>query len=242
MIWGMLRVKNEARWIERVIRSLTICDQILVFDDHSTDKTSYLCERMGCKVYGSPFKDLNEGRDKDYLLQRLWDAGAQVGDWVVMIDGDEILVQQDIPILQVYINAGVHLAAAFKILYLWNSEDQVRVDKGYGNFNRPSAFKLFARDLSFMKTSHGGGFHCSNVPHQIIGASSLLPVRLLHLGYLHKEDRLKKYQWYNSIDNVNPFEDGYRHMVVGDIFPPDSEFRHGGPLLLTPLRDLGVEI
>ncbi len=47
MILGMLRIKDEARWIERVLRSmLPVCERIFVFDDHSTDDTVAICESI----------------------------------------------------------------------------------------------------------------------------------------------------------------------------------------------------
>jgi hypothetical protein len=49
---------------------------------------------------------------------------------------------------------------------------------------------------------------------------------------------VRKYEWYRNIDGENPVEDGYRHMVVGDIFPAESRFRYGGPLQLEALCEV----
>jgi hypothetical protein len=52
MIIGLLRIKNEARWIARVVRSIQpVCGRILIFDDHSTDGTPEICESLGCRVF-----------------------------------------------------------------------------------------------------------------------------------------------------------------------------------------------
>ena len=112
----------------------------------------------------------------------------------------------------------------------------MRTDKIYSEFRRPSLFRLTSRDLSFKRAGTGGNFHCSSSPVQLL--SNIVPIdaRLLHYGYLHREDRVRKYHWYNSKDPNNAFEDGYRHMVIGDIFPPESAFRWGGPLKLEALR------
>jgi glycosyltransferase involved in cell wall biosynthesis len=41
---GMLRVKNEQRWIARVIESiLPLCEYVYILDDHSTDGTPEIC-------------------------------------------------------------------------------------------------------------------------------------------------------------------------------------------------------
>lgn len=236
MIFGLLRVKNEGRWIGRVINSIqAVCDHILVFDDHSTDDTAMICERMGCGVILSPFNGINEARDKDCLLEAVWTcAGASIGDSCLMIDGDEALHQDDIPALRDAVRDGV-VCGSMHIVYLWDREDQMRVDRAYREFRRPSLFRLTSRDLCFSTTPYGGNLHCSSAPAQLLGNQRALPVRLLHYGYLHREDRVRKYHWYNKIDPLNPLEDSYRHMVIGDLFPAESAFHWAGPLELAPV-------
>lgn len=232
---GMLRVKDEARWIERVIRSIQpVCDHILVLDDHSTDGTPDLCETLGCQVIRSTFDGINETRDKDFLLAKVWESGAQVGDYCLMIDGDEVLHPDDVPALRDAI-ARCFPCCSMHIVYLWDREDQVRIDRWYREFRRPSLFRLTSRALRFRRTEYGGNFHCSSAPAQLLGMICAIPVRLLHYGYLHREDRIRKFHFYNSVDPNNPIEDGYRHMVVGDLFPANAAFRWAGPLELKPL-------
>lgn len=265
MTFGLLRVKNESRWISLAIKSIQpLCEKIIILDDGSTDTTADICFSAGAMVYQK--SGMDEPTGKDWLLARLWENGARIGDTVIMIDGDESLCPEDIPNLQAAIDHGLE-AAAFRIVYLWDTPEQVRVDGIYSGFTRPSMFRLTDRTLSFMQTG-GAGFHCSNVPQQLIAKAGPLPVRLLHYGYMHREDRVRKYCWYNAKEwypNGDPhvmemamqcepnswergltmkdcpvslrLEDGYRHMVVGDIFPADSRFCHAGPLRLTPLEE-----
>ena len=235
MIFGMLRVKNEARWIERVVRSIQpVCKQILVLDDHSTDATPELCEQLGCLVFRSEFDGIHEARDKDFLLGQVWKAGAQIGDYCLMVDGDEALHQADIPAVEEAAKSAA-VCCSFHIVYLWDREDQIRVDRWYKEFRRPSLFRLTSRDLTFKRTLYGGNFHCSSAPAQLLSQIVKIPVRLLHYGYLHREDRVRKWHWYNSIDPNNALEDQYRHMVIGDLFPANSVFKWAGPLELRPL-------
>lgn len=233
--WGLLRVKNEARWIARVVRSiLPICREVLVLDDHSTDGTPEICEAQGCRVYRSEFDSIHEARDKDVLLAHTWELGAQLGDYCLMIDGDEMLVEDDTPALLNAMERGFP-CCSLHIVYLWDRENQVRVDRWYREFRRPSLFQLTARDLTFQRTKFGGNFHCSSAPAQLLNLIVNIRVRLLHFGYLHREDRVRKYHWYNQVDPNNKIEDGYRHMVIGDLFPASSRFYHAGPLELQPL-------
>ncbi len=73
MIWGLLRIKNEARWIEKVICSIQpVCGKILILDDHSHDDTPEICEALGCVVFRSKFSGIHEARE-DWLLNRRGD-------------------------------------------------------------------------------------------------------------------------------------------------------------------------
>jgi glycosyltransferase involved in cell wall biosynthesis len=237
---ALLRVKNEARWIEQALYSaLQVCARALVLDDHSQDRTVECCAAFpDVTVIASPFNDLNEVRDKNYLLE-LVERSAELtalADWVLMIDGDEVLSPRSAPALWKAMVGDVQ-SLSLRIVYLWDREDQVRVDGGYGRFWRPSAFR-FRPGLRFVPLgAAAGGFHCSNAPAATWpGIRRPDGVELLHYGYLHQEDRLRKYEWYNRVDPGNRAEDGYRHMVIGDVFPADSKFLHGGPLELRPLE------
>jgi glycosyltransferase involved in cell wall biosynthesis len=226
---GLLRVRNEARWIERSISSiLPVCDRVLVMDDHSDDGTPDLCRAIErVTVLASPFGGLDETRDKNWLLDK-----ARGAEWVMMIDGDEVLAA-GAPISELLATSAVCLSP--RILYLWDREDQVRVDGVYGRFRRPSIFRPGAS--RFASTSAGGNFHCGNVPLALQSLALPIDVSLLHFGYLHREDRLRKYRWYNQVDPGNANEDGYQHMVQGDIpeVPAGARLRHAGPLELVTL-------
>jgi len=232
LIVGALRVKNEARWIRRSVESIRpICQRVHIFDDSSEDDTVAICESIpGVVVYRSPFNTTDEARDKNLMLDQVDKGGG--ADWLIMIDGDEVL--RGLPDFIRYEMENTSKAClSFPVLYLWDREDQIRVDGVYGDFMRESAFRY--RGERFQRTSAGSNFHCGNVPAKLRQNRGYVNAPLLHFGYVHKEDRIRKFNWYNQKDPLNSAEDGYRHMVVGDIFPADSKFRYGGPLQLKPL-------
>lgn len=232
----MLRVRNEARWIARVIESLLpICERVYVMDDHSTDGTPYICKAYAAvKLCLSPFEGLNESRDKDYLLNQIRQDGADI---VVAIDGDEVLESSGPAKIRRAVSHGN--AWSMKIEYLWDSDNQVRVDGVYSRMYRPSMFRLSACSRGFLTTPFGNGanLHCSSVPQDLLHGAIRTDIRLLHLGYRDREDRLRKFAWYNSIDPTNRGEDGYRHIVQGDIpeVPATAKLMHAGPLTLQHL-------
>lgn len=214
---GMLRIKNEARWIREVLDSmLPLCARIFVLDDHSTDGTVEICEDLApaVVVFRSEFEGVDEARDKNWLLARVMEAQP---DWVLAIDGDEVLERGGQDALAVeMVKRPDASALTMRVMYLWNSADQVRVDGLYGRFTRGSAFRLAGQDLArvrFRSTGFGGNFHCGNVPIGLRGPEVKTDIRLKHYGYIDLDMRQRKYDWYNLIDPGNKSEDCYRHMI-----------------------------
>jgi glycosyltransferase involved in cell wall biosynthesis len=232
----MLRVKNEARWIRTVISSIRpLCDPIVVFDDHSDDATPDLCRSFGSgvTVLTSPFQGIDESRDKNFLLGEVMKSDPQ---WCLCTDGDELLESSGPGIIRGELAAARQSCFALRVAFLWNAPDTVRVDGVYGRFFRPSLFRALP-GAAFSATLYGGHFHCGNVPADLLRDTGRMNVRLYHLGYMCPEDRLRKYQWYNTIDPENESEDRYRHMVQGDIpeVPAHLKLKHAGPLRLVRL-------
>ena len=237
MLTGLLRVRNDERYVGRAIDSfLPVCDQIVVLNDRSTDSTPEICaSKERTIVLDSSFQDLNESRDKALLLEAALKMFPKTTH-CVLFDSDELLIQQDVPLLCELI-ATPGAAFSFHILYAWDREDQIRVDGVYSRFLRGSLFRPQAGDR-FNATQHGGNFHCGSVPERLIQHTISSEVRILHLGYLLAEDRIRKWKWYQSIDPNNAVEDTYRHMVIGDEalggLPATAVTRWAGPLKLQP--------
>jgi glycosyltransferase involved in cell wall biosynthesis len=233
---GLLRVKNEERWIARAVGSLAkCCDEIVILDDHSSDGTPEIARQCGAVVIHSPFEGIDEARDKTWLVAECYRRGIlAAGAIALMIDGDEALVAHH----DLYIKQTLEIgdAASLRVLYLWDDEQHVRLDGIYGRFYRPSAWRCAGPDRDVFVTigSAKCGLHCSNVPYDRAHKAVRCSAVLLHYGYMLRDDRIRKYRAYNSIDPGNEYEDCYRHIVIGDLFPADSRFRHAGPLEVAP--------
>jgi glycosyltransferase involved in cell wall biosynthesis len=242
MILGLLRVKNESRWIERSITSiLPVCDHVMVMDDHSEDSTVEICRTLPkTEIYCSPFSGLDETRDKRWLLEKAMTLGPK---WIVFIDGDEALAPGHAERLLKEMN-GMASCLSLRVLYLWNDEQHIRVDGVYGDFHRESVFR--PNGSTFESTRHGGNFHCGNVPLGCRAIRKVTDIPLLHFGYMLREDRLRKWEFYNSNDSQNrtegydpryPQRRSYPHVIQGDIpeVPASARLMHAGPLQLKAL-------
>lgn len=77
----MLIVNNEEASIEVCLAALKWCDEIVVVDSGSTDRTGELVEANGAKLIRQAW--LGYGRQKDFAVRQA------AHDWVLCVDADE---------------------------------------------------------------------------------------------------------------------------------------------------------
>lgn len=76
--------KNEEKNITRCLESLAWCNEILVIDDYSLDKTVVSVKTLNAKVYQ---RELGN----DFSSQRNYGLNIAKHDWVLFVDADEII-------------------------------------------------------------------------------------------------------------------------------------------------------
>ena len=74
---------NEERNVARAIESLRCCDEILILDSGSTDRTVELAANLGARVI--------EAGWRGYAGQKNWAAEQATHDWILSLDADEAL-------------------------------------------------------------------------------------------------------------------------------------------------------
>ena len=74
---------NEERNIARAIESLRCCDEVVVVDGGSTDRTVELASNLGARVIENPWTG--------YAEQKNFAARQAAHDWILSLDADEAL-------------------------------------------------------------------------------------------------------------------------------------------------------
>lgn len=82
MISAVVLTKNEEKNIVDCLETLTWCDEILVIDDNSEDRTTEIAQKMGAKVFVHALED-NFSKQRNFGLQQA------KNDWVLFVDADE---------------------------------------------------------------------------------------------------------------------------------------------------------
>lgn len=129
---AVILTKNEEKNIERCLKSLDFCDEIIIIDDYSTDNT---------KNQISKIKNLPAGRqgqndklnvkifqrelNKDFAEQRNFGLSKATNDWVLFIDADEEVSEQLKKEIVSLLHGSIVKEKAFNIKrrdYFWNQE------------------------------------------------------------------------------------------------------------------------
>ena len=82
MLSAVVLTRNEEKNLVDCIESLSFCDEVVVIDDNSEDRTLEIAKKLKAKV----FSRLLNG---DFASQRNFGLEKAKGEWVLFIDADE---------------------------------------------------------------------------------------------------------------------------------------------------------
>lgn len=87
MITAVVLTKNEEKNIVDCLEGLTFCDEILVIDDNSHDRTEEISKSLKAKV-------IKHNLNNDFSAQRNFGLNKALGEWVLFVDADERISAQ----------------------------------------------------------------------------------------------------------------------------------------------------
>lgn len=170
---------NEERWIGSCIESLSWCDEVVVVDSGSTDRTAEIVRSFSkARLVVRKFDTFKN--QKNFAVDECRN------DWILSLDADEVLPSQlraDIEDLQ-FDTAGYKIR---RINFL--ADHQIR----YGNWNPDYALRLFDRSQC-----RWGGTN----PHESIvtsGKVKKLKSPFLHYSYETREEYIERSNKYASM-------------------------------------------
>lgn len=84
---AVVLTKNEEKNIKECLRCLDFCDELIVIDDKSSDKTVELAKKYQAKIFIHPLHG-------DFSTQRNFGLKIARGEWVLFVDADERIGKQ----------------------------------------------------------------------------------------------------------------------------------------------------
>ena len=91
-------VKDEENNISHALNSIqTLVDEIIIVDTGSGDKTIQICKKYTDKIYHYKWQD-------DFAAARNESLKHAAGDWILVLDADEMIYKPDIKRIKKYLS------------------------------------------------------------------------------------------------------------------------------------------
>jgi glycosyltransferase involved in cell wall biosynthesis len=82
LISAVILTRNEEKNLERCLKTLDFCDEIIIVDDQSSDDTLEVAESFKAKIFKRELKG-------DFAAQRNFGQSKTTGKWCLFVDADE---------------------------------------------------------------------------------------------------------------------------------------------------------
>ena len=92
-ITAVVLTKNEEKNIQRCLKSIDFCDEIIIVDDYSTDNTKDQISKIKNQNDKLNIKIFEKHLNKDFASQRNFGSSKATNDWILFIDADEEISQ-----------------------------------------------------------------------------------------------------------------------------------------------------
>lgn len=201
---------NEEANIRRCLESLNFCDEIVVLDSLSTDRTVEICREYTDAIFQEPWKG--------YIAQRNRLRELATHDWVLFLDADEEVspVLRDQILYQFRVGPDKYMGFEFprQVFYLgkW-----IR----HGEWNPDIKLRLFRKDKG-----HSGG----QEPHDMVivdGPVKTMTGKLWHYTYRDLSHHIQVINHFSRISAQEMYRAGRRFRLMDLLFRPPLRFIKG---------------
>jgi len=191
---------NEEENIRRALNSVKWCDEIVVVDSGSADKTVEICEENDCRIYEKEFNGYGE--------QKRYAVSLAVNDWILSIDADEVVSDELCEeIKNIFNNDEIKINGFFLPRSLIFLGKQFK----YGRESKEYYLRLFNRVY--------GNFSADRVHEKVKleGDTQNLKSMLHHYSYTNIEQYFDKFNSYTSKAAQVLFDEGNKGRSIGAI-------------------------
>lgn len=205
MISAVVLAKNEEKNIVDCLERLSFCDEILVIDDNSHDRTVEIARKNGARVIVHSLND-------DFSKQRNYGLKMATYDWVLFIDADERVNNNLANEIRRKIAEGKYNAFFVKrIDTIWGKRLK------YGEIGSKWLLRLGRKDAG----KWAGMVHEGWIIHGRVGE---LNNELDHYPHQSIEEFLKEINYYTTIRANELFKEGEKVHWYNIIFYPKAKF------------------
>lgn len=207
MITVIILTKNEEKNIKECLRSIKWCDEIIVLDDESVDKTVLLAERMGAKVHVRPLNG-------DFSKQRNFGLEKAKGEWVLFVDADERVAEPLWFEIMQHTNSSISSANGF---YIKRRDIMWGRALNYGETGSSKFVRLGRRGLGLWK----GAVH---EEWKIKGEKAVLSKELTHYPHKNIKSFLREINFYTNLRAEELYRKNIKPNYLTILFYPTAKF------------------
>jgi glycosyltransferase involved in cell wall biosynthesis len=189
-ISAIIITNNSSDIIERTVKAVKWCDEIIVVDSGSIDNTVSICNELGCKTFRREFTGY--GDQKNYA------AGLAKNDWVLSVDADEVISDElRNEIIQIFNSEKIEYSGFFLPVTLFFCGRKFKHCE-----NSKPHLRLFNKRLA--------QFNLSKVHEKVEtkGTTKILKNELLHYSFRNISHYIQKMNIYTSRGAEEMFEKG----------------------------------
>lgn len=193
-ISAIVITKNAEDLIADCLDSLSFCEEIIVIDSESEDRTKEVAEKMGAKVFEHGFQDFSKARN--------FGSEKASGEWIIYVDSDERVTKE--------------LASSIKdqILSIKNNKFSAfkikRKNFYFGNHEWPYIEQL---ERAFRRDKLGGWFGKLHESAKFKGDVGILDGFLNHYTHRNLTAMVNKTIEWSKIEAELRFKSGHPRMT-----------------------------
>lgn len=210
-ITAIILAKNEEKIISDAINSVSFCDEIIVVDDYSTDKTLDIARAKKTKVIKRPSEG-NFGNQRNFAMEK---AG---GDWVLFVDADEVVTKNLALEIRNVLKNNSEISSYYikRRDYFWGRELK------YGEVHKARTKGI----LRLMRKKSGIWTGCVHELFDPNGQSGLLRHYIDHRPHQTIAEFLREINEYSTIRGRELQRKNKRVSILGIIFYPFAKFAY----------------
>jgi len=216
-ITAVILTKNEEKNIERCLKSINFCDEIIIIDDYSKDKTVKIVHQVGVGRDRPVYKIYEKKLNNDFAEQRNFGLEKATNDWVLFIDADEVMSEELKKEIVSLFHGSIVKENAFYLRrrdYFW--EQELRFGEIRKVRNRGIVRLVKKNSGQWMGTVHEV-FHTANKVGQLNGY-------LNHYPHPTLKEFINDINYYSSIRAEELFNRGVKTNIFEIIFFPFGKF------------------
>ena len=180
---------NEEAIIGEAISQLWWCDEVIIIDSGSTDRTVEICKQYGCSVFFRAFNGFGE--------QKNYGVSKAKNDWILCIDADEILTESLIDEITTELSKPQIEYSAFTVPRNLVFMNKIFV---HGKESNSSLIRLFNKS----KANWDGAVVHEKV--SVEGSIKNLKNKILHYSYHDYSQFVSKINLYSSLGSKKLLE------------------------------------